>query len=313
MFEGIGRIGAYVNLCQTRYKAHYRIRTGKSFSETYGLRDCLLPTYKEAKKRTDDYRLNSIKQRLVQGKELSAEELRFLKEHAPQLYKKALVVEEVRRNLRIELSRAKTKDEARQAMIHALSRVNTAQATDVSNLGSGAGANLNTGDTPSTQMSDSSVFGTSNMSAPASISTENNTNSFKVNGSVRVENPVFSQQQSLDMSFSNSSISKVHANSESLNIKHMVDNLKDNKFAFDENLKIMCLRALQDEWQKFVESEEYEELPANISEENVLKVPRYIKKRQNVYAVYKDIMMNIMLENHTSESSKKKATSLVKK
>ena len=123
IFEGIGRIGAYTQMKVAQYEAKYRIRTGQSLRQAMG---GTLPSgqtktnelQKTAGAR-DENRMSSIRQKLRQGRKLSAIELKYLKENDEDLYEKACRVQDRREALARALKNAKTKQEALRAVAQA--------------------------------------------------------------------------------------------------------------------------------------------------------------------------------------------------
>lgn len=123
IFEGIGRIGAYTQMKVAQYEAKYRIRTGQSLRQAMG---GTLPSgqtktnelQKTAGTR-DESRMASIRQKLRQGRKLSAIELKYLKENDEDLYEKACRVQDRREALARALKNAKTKQEALRAVAQA--------------------------------------------------------------------------------------------------------------------------------------------------------------------------------------------------
>ena len=123
MLEGIGTIGSYLQLKDLRLQAKTKLRTGKSLKEQQAawnrqMTEQNLAAQKTKKKKdvSDDTRASIITQKLRRGQELSAEELKYLKEKDPDLYTKAKQAQETRAELQSALKRAKTKEEAQRAV-----------------------------------------------------------------------------------------------------------------------------------------------------------------------------------------------------
>lgn len=124
IFEGIGRIGSYVQMKNLRREMQFRIRTGTSLSEALGApqdpgrtRATALQPPTGAER--DEMRAARIRQKLRQGQKLSAGDMQYLKDADPDLYEKAVRIEERREELARALKRAKTKDEAMRAVTQA--------------------------------------------------------------------------------------------------------------------------------------------------------------------------------------------------
>lgn len=142
MLEGIGTIGSYLQLKDLRLQAKTKLRTGKSLKEQQAawnrqMTEQNLAAQKTKKKKdvSDDTRASIITQKLRRGQELSAEELKYLKEKDPDLYTKAKQAQETRAELQSALKRAKTKEEAQRAVAAAQLKVAT-QAMNESKYGS---------------------------------------------------------------------------------------------------------------------------------------------------------------------------------
>lgn len=142
MLEGIGTIGSYLHLKDLRLQAKTKLRTGKSLKEQQAawnrqMTEQNLAAQKTKKKKdvSDDTRASIITQKLRRGQELSAEELKYLKEKDPDLYTKAKQAQETRAELQSALKQAKTKEEAQRAVAAAQLKVAT-QAMNESKYGS---------------------------------------------------------------------------------------------------------------------------------------------------------------------------------
>ena len=87
MLEGIGTISSYLQMKDLRLQAKTKLRTGKSLKEQQAewrrqVTEQNLAAQKTKKKKdaSDDTRTSIITQKLRRGQELSAEELKYLKE-----------------------------------------------------------------------------------------------------------------------------------------------------------------------------------------------------------------------------------------
>lgn len=142
MLEGIGTIGSYLQMQDLRLQAKTKLRTGKSLKEQQAawnrqMTEQNLAAQKTKKKKdvSDDTRTSIIMQKLRRGQELSANELKYLKEKDPDLYTKAKQAQETRADLQSALKQAKTKEEAQRAVAAAQLKVAT-QAMNESKYGS---------------------------------------------------------------------------------------------------------------------------------------------------------------------------------
>lgn len=69
---------------------------------------------KQQKQKEISKKVSDIRTKLKAGKKLSAKEMRLLREHAPDLYKKAEAVQQERKNFKEALKNCKTKDEVQR-------------------------------------------------------------------------------------------------------------------------------------------------------------------------------------------------------
>ncbi len=69
---------------------------------------------KEQKQKQISQKISDIRTKLKFGKKLSDKELRLLREHAPELYKKAEAVQQERKNFKEALKNCKTKDDVQR-------------------------------------------------------------------------------------------------------------------------------------------------------------------------------------------------------
>ena len=144
MLEGIGRIGAYVQQRNLKTAAKYRIKTGQSLipNKTEKLQSALQKiSSNQNTKHSDPIRTATIKTKLKGGRKLSADELSYLRENDPDLYRKAKGAQRAREELERDLSSCHTKAEARQALMRAqLKASSEALAELTAAKGGGAGA-----------------------------------------------------------------------------------------------------------------------------------------------------------------------------
>ena len=71
---------------------------------------------KQQKQKEISKRISDIRTKLKSGKKLSEKEMRLLKEHAPDLYKKAEAVQQERKNFKEALRNCKTKDDVQRLL-----------------------------------------------------------------------------------------------------------------------------------------------------------------------------------------------------
>ena len=122
MLEGIGRVGAYVQQRNLKTAAKYRIKTGQSLipNKTEKLQSALQKiSSNQSTKHSDPIKTATIKTKLKGGRKLSADEMSYLRENDPDLYRKAKGAQRAREELEKDLSSCHTKAEARQALMRA--------------------------------------------------------------------------------------------------------------------------------------------------------------------------------------------------
>lgn len=147
MLEGIGRIHDYLRRSNLQKMANRKIATGETLdlNRTQGTSFFGAPTTgsaARAKKKTsaDQRRLAAIRQKMKNGDKLSGEDMKYLKENDTALYRKARVIASAREELERDLRKARTKGEARLAMVRAAMEVSSEAAMADAGLDGAAGA-----------------------------------------------------------------------------------------------------------------------------------------------------------------------------
>ena len=268
-FTGIGKIGAFVKQKNLIYAANYKIKTGQSIVDSGGRltlsKSTMFNSVQYSKKTStstsDNARLASIKQKLKSGKKLSASEMSYLREKDEKLYKKAKYADEAREELKADLRSAKTKQEARQAVMRATAKVAADCSAEFEALkggGSGGisfGGNMNVGGENISGTENLNIDGGEvvNVSGSENVSTANTEISTNENSFAQVsnsENPTAQNENSVTAT-----------------------NNDDSDSAFDILDKyIYAIRAIQDEWLEFMKTDEYKDLPEDIFEKNEIKI-----------------------------------------
>ena len=148
MLEGIGRIGAYVQQRNLKTAAKYRIKTGQSLipNKTEKLQSALQKiSANQSTKHSDPIRTATIKSKLKGGRKLSSDELSYLRENDPALYRKAKGAQRAREELERDLSSCHTKAEARQALMRAQLKESSEALAELTAAKGGAGAGVGAG------------------------------------------------------------------------------------------------------------------------------------------------------------------------
>ena len=292
MFEGIGTIGSYAKQWKLTRMAKTKITTGQtvdlnqrqSFSAIItqiGTQE-FCGTKKTTRAMADRAKTNSIKHKLKQGRKLSAQELKHLKEKEPALYEKAKVIQSAREELERDLKHCKTKAEVRMALMRASMKVESQAAMADA---AAAGATMK-GFTPSAGGAVSGTAGAAlNTEGAAIMDAEN----------VNAEGQMPQSGNAVDGATQEGMIADDGANGANASQKEQAaeQNLENMlELIFDENknsagsagaliaaleasensgmdmppTQVLIIRALQDEYMKFIQSKEYEELPEDIAE-----------------------------------------------
>ena len=288
-FATIGKVGSYIRQKNLSFAANYKIRTGQRVTDSSGnlnfSQTSMFQQINETTKKTADElktaRLATLKSKLMAGRKLSTEEMSYLRENDEDLYKKAKHADEAREELKAELKGAKSKQEARQILTRAMVKASAEASAELAACkgiatGGGAGASMAT--------------------ANISTSTEN----ISIGGEISASNENLSSVNENSTSTENlSSVNENSASTENISSADKNSNSQENNFGVNENSNdgensaqsilekfIMTIRALEDEWMKFTNSDEYKNLPEDFLDDekvyNVAEVPN----RKILNAIY---------------------------
>ena len=303
MFEGIGKIGDYVQLKELRTEAKYRLKTGQDMKKQIQKQvadDIWRQMTTKVSKKTDEARVAGIKQKLRSGKELSASEMKYLKETDEDLYTKAKKAQEARDELRSALKRAKTKNEARMALVQAQAKVSTEALLEAK---SGSGVNVtagmdgaaaaagSAGETASAADPGGEATGAASMDtsvdadvAGSDTQATETTADAASGANAETETPQSSEHGQAEATSENgaaSSDEKAEDGTKTENRRQTLENLErggdGSKMDFDTKF-IYQMRALQDEWNRYEKDKSYQELP-----ENDLEAVQEPRKRKHAY------------------------------
>ncbi len=292
-FAVIGTLSSYVKTKNLAFAAKHKIRTGQTLTNANGnfvsmttsTFDKLTEAAKASSDKAKQAKLRRIKQKLMNGRKISDEEMGFLRVNDPKTYKKAKHAEESREELKAELKKAKSKSEAREAMTRAMIKASTDAMAELGALGqcSGGTSGGNTGGVEAAPNSDASSMNFSG----GEISAEGNTN---LSGGevVAEENKNVTENQTLSQV--NQSITENNSAEESKDADKnspAQKNSDDDKTTPEDIMEkyIMTIRALEDEWARFTNSDEYKNLPENTLDDKHLKKVVKAPKRTYLNAV----------------------------
>ncbi len=255
-FALIGNVQTYAQMKNLKFAASYRMKTGQSLVRSNGTLNFnfaaqerssfvnQMMTSKASGEQSNRKRLAAIKRKLMNGKKLSNEEMGFLLKNDSKLYNKAKKVEEAREELKSALSQAKTKEEARKAVLNAKMKASAicSMELDAAQKAGGGGAMPAvdgyeaSGDVGGLVAPSPNPSGAENVSSAENVSAgaENN---FSAHNISEAENN-FSE-----------GVSGAQSTKE-----------KDSPNDILEKY-IMIIRALEDEWRTFSKSKQYRELP----------------------------------------------------
>ena len=252
-FAVIGKISTYVKQKNLTFAAKHKIRTGQVLTNANGnllsvntsAFDKLRDVSKIAADKAKQMKLRRIKNKLLNGKKLSEDEMGFLRVNDPKTYKKAKHAEEAREELKAELKKAKSKDEAQEIMARAMVKASSAAMAELGALGQSGGISTGGAGGNSAMQAgggEALQFGgdTANISSDE-VSAEGDITGAEAQSTGDTQNA------------DNTSNDKIHGTQG-----------KDDDANTPEDIMekyIMTIRALEDEWAHFTKSKEYKDLP----------------------------------------------------
>lgn len=278
-FAVMGTLSSYVKQKNLTFAAKHKIRTGQTLTNSNGnlLSANLISTFdkmrKAAKSSTDQgkqLKLRRIKQKLHAGQKLSDEELGFLRVNDPKTYKKAKSADEAREELKSELKKARSKSEAREAMTRAMVKASASAMAELSALGQGGGSSQGAGG--AVQAGGDAVNFGGEVSSAAGTGGAEGQNFIDANQSIQASG----ERAAGEVSESTRESTSAHDDKNSTNADKISDTQKnsdaDNLTPEDIMEKyIWTIRALEDEWAHFTNSDEYKNLPNQTIDNGIVK------------------------------------------
>lgn len=264
-FTAIGKIGAFAKQKNLIYAANYRIKTGQRLTDSNGnlnftqaaMFNSVQSSKTNSDSATDKAKLAAIKSKLKSGKKLSASEMNYLREKDAKLYKKAKYADDAREELKAELRKATTKQEAREAVMRMTAKIAADCSADFDALKGGGGgvslgAGMNVGGDISADMNGGAVAENMNVEGGENISS----------GEIS-----FANSENVDATANENSVSQ-NENSFAQGTNSQASGAdSDSDTALDILDKyIYAIRAIQNEWLEFTKSDEYKDLPEDIFE-----------------------------------------------
>ncbi len=263
-FATIGTLNSYVKQKNLLFAAKHKIRTGQTLTNANGnfismntsTFDKLRAAAKSSLDQAKAQKLALIKRKLKAGQKLSDEELGFLRVNDPKTYKKAKAADDAREELKDDLKKAKTKGEAREAMTRAMIKASSAAMAELSALGAGGG---------------NATAGGSGFSGGGEVSS--GAENFSGGEVSAAGNENFSATENKTLVEVNQSIQ--NPNDQSTDEKNPLaqKNSDDGKNTPEDIMEkyIWTIRALENEWAKFTNSQHYRDLPEHKSDEVTVK------------------------------------------
>lgn len=257
-FATIGTLSSYVKQKNLAFAAKHKIRTGQTLTNANGnfisMNTSTFDKLREAAKTSTDQakaqKLALIKRKLKAGQKLTDEELGFLRVNDPKTYKKAKAADDAREELKDDLKKAKTKGEAREAMTRAMIKASSEAMAELSALGQGGG----------------NVSGGGGFSAGGEVSAGGeNFSGGEVSSGTEPKTLV-----EVNQSIQNSNDQSNDAEKNPLAQKNSDDeNLNTPEDIMEKY--IWKIRALENEWAKFTNSQHYRDLPEHEKDKVTVK------------------------------------------
>lgn len=319
MFEGVGKIGSYLNLKQLKVAKDYKVKTGQTLKFDKKSDMQTIVTQKTTKKSGDAIKSAAIKNKLKHGEKLTKEEMNYLKENDESTYRKAKKVEQAREELEQDLRRAKTKDEARRAVMRATLKAAGEASAELSaaKAGMGGGAvpagggyqagqevtgldmSATAGDVGAVGAEVAADVGEGAESVGTNVDiTSESTGEFTSAGEKIISDYISSINESINSDGENAVSGDTSENGNAQDddehepIASAQGNQEDKALEILEEL-MYKMKAIQKAWEEFAHSKEYKEMPEDILSDD--------KKESKGYTKQESQMLDMVLTYKTSE------------
>lgn len=319
MFEGVGKIGSYLNLKQLKVAKDYKVKTGQTLKFDKKSDMQTIVTQKTTKKSGDAIKSAAIKNKLKHGEKLTKEEMNYLKENDESTYRKAKKVEQAREELEQDLRRAKTKDEARRAVMRATLKAAGEASAELSaaKAGMGGGAvpagggyqagqevtgldmSATAGDVGAVGAEVAADVGEGAESVGTNVDiTSESTGEFTSAGEKIISDYISSINESINSDGENAVNGNTSENGNAQDddehepIASAQGNQEDKALEILEEL-MYKMKAIQKAWEEFAHSKEYKEMPEDILSDD--------KKKSKGYTKQESQMLDMVLTYKTSE------------
>ena len=292
----IGTLSSYVKRKNLQFAAKHKIKTGQTLTNANGNFLSLNQTsvFKQmtesAKKSSDaakQQKVRRIKQKLLAGQKLSEAEMGFLREADPKTYKKAKHAEEAREELKSELQRAKSKQEAQEAVTRAMIKASSEAMAELTALAGGGATSPGGGGSPNVAQGGAENFSADISTDISGDASSNVQSAMNVADDVKIsdnatstENQTLSEvNQSIRATGEDATGKVSETTREAIDAKQndeRGDNF-GNKKSSDADVDtpedilekyLMTIRALEDEWARFTKSKEFKDLPETLLDTN---------------------------------------------
>ena len=296
MLEGIGRLHDYLRRSNLQKMANRRIATGETvdLNRTQGRSSFVLPATGSTagtKKKTsaDKVRMAEIRQKMKNGDKLSSSDMKYLKDNDTALYRKARVIEAAREELERDLKQARTKGEARLAMVRAAMKVSSEAA--MADAGGNEAVSSGAGNAPQAGASAEAPSGAAALpageagtkaAAPtfdlAAQSGAEGTPAASAKATAEAAEKEVQEAIAAAMKAATEVVDAMaQTKAENEDAKGTLDQLMDGEAAADENAfmpptALLIIRALQKTWMAYINSDAYKELPNDMLDEEQEKL-----------------------------------------
>ncbi len=284
-FTTIGTLHSYARIKNLQFAAKHKLKTGQTIASASGrlnigaigaprsnFLEQMMKTQNQKADAAAKKRLAAIKRKLMNGKRLSNEEMGFLLKNDSKLYRKAQKAQEARDELKAALSQAKTKDEARKALMHAKMKASAECMAELDAAKSGTGGGSApagggyeaSGDIVGALAEGDGLIPSDGMSEGAAVAengSAENMSTAGANENVDSATPIANAETGSTIDNASKNTGDKFGNSPATNRANgSSDGEKDTPDDILEKY-IMIIRALDDEWQQFAHSKQYDELP----------------------------------------------------
>lgn len=295
MFETIGTLHSYVQQFQLKKSAKQKVKTGQSFDwkdakstfvkakEEPKETKSVFEMYAGKTEKNDDKlksaRKSSIRQKLRRGKKLSPQDMEYLRQNDEKLYEKAKTTMEEREKLERALKSAKTKAEAQRAVAIAYANAAALMSGNIGGGGAASGVSVGGGEAADGDMGAAAgAEGASSFDAAApmgagSVSGADANATSAENGSASPEVAAATEDLSMEGAVETSGAEAAESAIDETDTGTNTEVAQENKDAvsslqqlsedaeFDDPLILLVLRHLKAEWNDFMRSRTYRDLP----------------------------------------------------